>query len=321
MRKFLVIRFSSIGDIVLTSPVLRNLRIAYPEARIDFVTKRNFQFAIENNPHIDQVHYLDNDIGALIFDLKQRDYDTIIDLHNNIRSKQISKAFRGRNIRVLDKKNIKKWLLVNFKIDKLGNQHIVDRYLKTIESEVPNPDKEGLEYFLSINDTVNLREYSLAKDNFIAVVVGGSFSTKQYPAQKHIEWIQKYQGKIVLLGGKEDQNISKPIKEACSHVIDLCGALSFNESAYIISQARKVITNDTGLMHVAAAFDKEIISIWGNTTPSIGMTPFGIALEKNHIIEEKVSCRPCSKLGHNKCPKKHFDCMEKISNQKILQHL
>jgi ADP-heptose:LPS heptosyltransferase len=120
---------------------------------------------------------------------------------------------------------------------------------------------------------------------------------------------------IVLLGGKTEQAIGERIASAAgAHVVDLCAKLSLHQSAAVVQQSAKVITHDTGLMHIAAAFRKPIISVWGSTVPKFGMWPFyPTALELNTSVEVLgLSCRPCSKIGFDRCPKTHFKCMQSI---------
>ena len=151
------------------------------------------------------------------------------------------------------------------------------------------------------------------QNGYTVLVVGGSYFTKQIPINKLKEFCELSSKPLVLLGGKEDVLNSEEVHQAIlGKTINLCGQLNINQSASIIQQAHKVITSDTGLMHIAAAFKKNITSVWGNTIPEFGM---GVYLPSNEskIVEVKnLSCRPCSKLGHHSCPKKHFKCMNDI---------
>jgi ADP-heptose:LPS heptosyltransferase len=136
------------------------------------------------------------------------------------------------------------------------------------------------------------------------------------PLQKMISIGNKIKSPIILLGGKEDAVISQKLKSSLKgNVIDGCGNYSLNQSAAILKHAKLVITHDTGLMHIASAFRKKIISVWGNTVPEFGMYPYlPSALKANSTILEvkNLRCRPCSKIGFDKCPKGHFKCMNEI---------
>ena len=120
-----------------------------------------------------------------------------------------------------------------------------------------------------------------------------------------------------MLGGKADAETAKQLVKEFDHVKNACGQLSLNESAYVIKRAEAVITSDTGLMHIAAAFKKKIFSLWGNTIPEFGMTPYMAHTESKILEVKNLSCRPCSKLGYHKCPKGHFKCMQEINVNEI----
>ncbi len=322
MLKILVIRFSSIGDIVLTTPVVRILKKQFPDSQVHFLTKSQFSFLLENNPYIDKVISLSENFGQTIKELKNESYDHLIDLHNNLRTKRIKSALSIPDFTV-DKLNLKKWLLVNLKINKMPNQHIVDRYLETLSVfDVKNDDK-GLDYFIPEKDNYPISQINIAlSEGFVALVLGATYFTKQIPEQLAVDIINQTQLPFVLLGGKEDVEKSEKVeKKSKVQLINLCGKINLNQSASIIQQSKIVVSPDTGLMHIAAAFDKPIVSIWGNTVPEFGMSPY-LPNKDSKVFEiNKLSCRPCSKIGYDKCPKKHFDCMEKQDSKTISEYI
>lgn len=254
-------------------------------------------------------------------DLKKESYDFIIDLHKNFRSKGIIFYLR-KPVSSFSKINVNKWLIVNFKINKLPPVHIVDRYFQAVDKLGVKNDGKGLDYFIPKKDEVDLKTLpKLFQNGYVGWVIGGMHYTKMFPEEKIIEACGKINKSIVLLGGKNDFEKGERIRNFVGEkIFNACGKYSINQSASLVKQADKIITNDTGLMHMAAAFKKEIISLWGNTIPEFGMYPYMPGDEqKSHILEVKnLSCRPCSKLGFEKCPKKHFDCMEKIEVDKLI---
>ena len=155
------------------------------------------------------------------------------------------------------------------------------------------------------------------QNGFHVLVVGGSYYTKQIPINKLKEICVQSSLPLVLLGGKEDSGIAETVHQAFpDKTFNLCGKLNINQSASVIQQSKTVITSDTGLMHIAAAFKKDIISLWGNTIPEFGMGPY-LAGNNSQLLEVKnLPCRPCSKLGYKKCPKGHFKCMNDIDIKK-----
>jgi ADP-heptose:LPS heptosyltransferase len=316
--KFLIIRFSSIGDIVLTTPVIRCLKEQVEGSIVHYATKKQFFPLIKTNPYLDKIHCLDNNLPDLIQELKKENFDYIIDLHHNLRTFIIK-----LRLRVLDfsfhKLNLKKWLFVNFKIDRLPRIHIVDRYLQTLSLFDVVNDGKGLDFFIPENERFDIQQLPPEfRSGFIALVTGARHYTKQLPVDKIVALFELINKPVVLLGGKEDIATGEAIvnKTTCP-VFNACGKYSINQSASLTQQARLVITGDTGLMHIAAAFKKKIISIWGNTIPEFGMVPYLPDNESRIIQVEGLPCRPCSKIGTSSCPKKHFRCMNDIDIKQV----
>ncbi len=317
--KILVVRFSSIGDIVLTTPILRCIKQQLKDVELHYVTKHNFLSVIENNIYVDKVFTIKDSLKDVIPQLKKENYDYVIDLHHNIRTLKL-KTVLGKKSFSFNKLNWEKFLIVNFKKNKLPNVHIVDRYFETVESLGVKNDGKGLDYFINEKDEIDIPSSlpTLFHEDYNALVVGGSYFTKQIPIHKLKEICTKSSLPLILLGGKEDAAIAEQVYQFHKNkTINLCGKLNLNQSASIIQQANKVITSDTGLMHIAAAYKKDIISLWGNTIPEFGMGPY-LAGKNSQILEVKnLSCRPCSKLGYKKCPKGHFKCMNDIEIKSI----
>jgi ADP-heptose:LPS heptosyltransferase len=311
--KILVLRFSSIGDIVLTSPVVRCLAIQLPHAEIHFATKLENKFLLEFNPHIHKIHLLGESLNYLIQELKHEQFDYVIDLHNNLRTRQI-KARLGVKSFSFHKLNIQKWLLCNLKINSMPDVHIVDRYMKTVESLGVVNDDKGLDYFSCTCDSVE-PEYlpETHRNGFYAFAIGGQHVTKRLPATKIAEAIQQLNAPVILLGGKEDRKAGVEVLSLIPNkkiVFNGCGEFTFGSSAWLLSQSLGVLTNDTGLMHVAAAFKKRTVAFWGNTVPEFGMYPY--KTEFLTLENKALSCRPCTKIGYDKCPKGHFKCMNEL---------
>ena len=328
-RKILILRFSSIGDIVLTTPVVRALKVQLEDAEIHYCTKKSFATIVENNPYIDRVHLLEDSLNDLVAELNKEKFDFIVDLHNNLRTR-IIKIRLGKKSKSFDKLNWEKWLKVNLKIDHLPNTHIVDRYIDTLKPLGVKKDQLGLDYFIPEKDEVPLDWLpETHQKEYVAYAIGAQHATKRLPISRMIELCDKINKPIVLLGGKEDASVGEEIctfferSEKTAHnepgllemnkkaiIYNACGKFNLNQSASLLKQAKYVFTHDTGLMHIAAAFKKEIFSIWGNTIPMFGMYPYQT---KFTILENnKIDCRPCSKIGHDKCPKGHFNCMNGI---------
>ena len=319
MKKVLVIRFSSIGDIVLTSPVVRCVKDQM-NCEVHFLTKKQFAEIAESNPNIKKVYSIEKRVLEVSKQLKKENYDFVIDLHHNLRSAQVKTVLK-KSSSSFSKLNIKKWLIVNFKLNNLPDVHIVDRYFETVKSLGVRNDLKGLDYFIPKKDEVDLKTLPVVfQSGYIGFVIGAKFATKQMPAEKIISIISKINQPFILLGGEDDFEKGEKIRsQAASHkVFNACGKYRLSQSASLVKQAKKIITHDTGLMHIASAFKKEIISVWGNTIPEFGMIPYLPDKNSKMIQVKNLSCRPCSKLGYDTCPKGHFKCMNDISEEEIV---
>ncbi len=308
LKKILIIRFSSIGDIVLTTPVVRCIRQSMQDVEIHYLTRTSFRSIMDNNPIVDKVHAYTNSLSEVIPALKQEKFDYIVDLHNNLRSFRIKMMLR-RPSATFPKLNFKKWLLVNFKRKNMPDIHIVDRYFKAAEQLGVRNDGQGLDFFIAVKDRVDPQEtFGWPKQGYIGLVVGAAHFTKRIPLEKLREICAMIKLPIVALGGKEDAHIGEALeKEFPGHVYNSCGKFSLNQSASVVKNAKHIITADTGLMHIAAAFQRPITILWGNTVPELGMYPY--LTEWQSLEVEGLNCRPCSKIGFQKCPKGHFKCM------------
>lgn len=308
--KILIIRFSSIGDIVLTTPVIRCLQEQISGIELHYLTKKAFEPVLAGNPYIDKIHYLNESLSDTIVELKLENFDYVIDLHHNIRTLIIKKKL-GKPSSSFDKLNWQKWLLVRTGINMLPKEHIVDRYLKTVEFLGVENDGAGLDYFLIHNHHLSLL-LPPSHQQYIAIVIGAQHATKRLPVERLVELCMLIKHPVVLLGGPEDMERGEVILQASgNHVFNGCGKFKLDQSAFLVKMAKSVITHDTGLMHIAAAFKKTILSVWGNTVPEFGMFPYQV--KESFIYEVKgLSCRPCSKIGYAKCPRGHFKCMNQI---------
>ncbi len=311
-QRILIIRFSSIGDIILTSPVIRAVRERYPDAHIGFATKKQFTSLLQANPHVDSIHSLDQDFKRFQSEIKAANYTYYIDLHHNLRSKRLISSL-GIPGKAFNKLNLEKWLLVNFKWNRLPNTHIVNRYINTGAELELNYDGKGLDYFFPADYT----PIELPFDRYISIAIGGQHATKKLPTNKLAELIAGIELPVVLLGGPEDASVADAlVKESSKNeLLSYCGKASLADSAYIAQKSLGLITHDTGMMHIGAALNIPTLSVWGNTVPEFGMYPFypeqSENKRKSSQFEVKgLRCRPCSKIGYSACPKGHFKCMQ-----------
>ena len=321
--KVLIIRFSSIGDIVLTTPVIRCVKKQLPGAEVHYLTKFSYRSILESNPYIDKLHLLKDNLNDLLPLLVNEEFDYVIDLHHNVRTMKVKQALKKSEAFSFNKINIPKWFFTAFKINLLPRVHIVDRYMETVKKLGVINDGLGLDYFIPEIDNVPDNDIPMSHAyGYIGIVIGAALATKKLPTDKLKELCGKINFPIMLLGGPEDKAAGDEIASIDSiRIYNSCGKFNLNESADLVRRSKFIITHDTGLMHIAAAFKKQIISIWGNTVPGFGMGPYyGLANQPNDLFEVKnLWCRPCSKIGYAKCPLGHFKCMNKQDIEKIVQ--
>ncbi len=320
MAKFLIIRFSSIGDIVLASPVLRCVKKQLPDAAVHFLTRLSFKMVTASNPYVDKFFYFDKEINNLIETLKQENYDYVIDLQNNVRSNRIKRALKKKSY-TINKLSIEKILLTKFNINIMPGVHITQRSLQAVAKLGVKDDGLGLDYFIPPEDVVKESEIpTLHLFGFIAVVIGASYNTKKLPLHKLQELCNKIEYPVILIGGKEDRLTGDAIASVnADKIYNACGKFNLNESADLVRKSKLVISHDTGFQYIACAFYKQVLAIWGGTSPKLDVEPYygSVFMQQQtkpayENICLNLSCQPCSRYGLNKCPLGHFNCMEKI---------
>ena len=310
--KILVVRFSSIGDIVLTTPILRCIKNQLSDVTLHYVTKKSFVSILENNPNIDKIYSIQTSINEIISDLKKEKYDLVIDLHKNVRTLALKRKLNVPS-RSFPKINIEKWVLVKFKIDRMPKIHVVDRYFETVKHLGVQNDLKSCDFFISKESEVSISERFQLHSPYITIAIGAQFSTKRMPFDKLCEIISQINQPIILVGGTMDKEMADKINANFpqKNIVNACGGFTLQQSASIVKQSNVLLTNDTGLMHIASCFEIPVVSVWGNTVPSLGMFPYFPS--KKHLFSMHevagLSCRPCSKIGFKSCPKGHFNCM------------
>lgn len=324
--RLLFIRFSSIGDIVFTTPAIRCAKLQIPGVEIHFLTKASMKAVTEANPYIDHFHYFDKDLNATITGLKTFQFDYIIDLHKNVRTFQVQKALCVPSLSY-KKLSLQKFLLTKLHLNYMPDRHIADRSIDALANLGVVNDGKGLDYF--IPKEITLPSNALPKafqSGYIALVIGASYASKKLPVASLQALCHKIPYPIVLIGGKEDQaegaaiEAINPIK-----IFNACGKFNLHESAILVKNARTVIAHDTGFLYIACAFHKKTVAIWGATSPALQVEPYypttTDSLYQNewyfNAIVPNLPCQPCSNYGTKQCPQGHFACMKKQDLQSI----
>ena len=319
INRVLIIRLSSLGDILLVTPFIRSLKIQFPSVKIDMIVRKEYSDAIKLNTNIDQKFYYfrnDDENKNLITNLSKENYDLIIDLQNNLRSKKIISSLNVKAVK-FKKSSWQKFLLVNFKINRLKDTpQIPVRYAKTIPDI--RLDNKGIDLF---TDKIPSKKIS-DKNNLIGLCPGARHFTKRYPKEYFIELGKLLVNKgyiIVLFGGRIDKDLCAEIANEIPGSIDLSNEDDLLQTASDMKNCLAIVCNDSGLMHVASSAGTKVIAIFGSTVKEFGFTPYNC---QNLILENNsLSCRPCSHIGKDHCPKRHFKCMNEIKPEFVFEKI
>ena len=329
-KNILIFRLSSIGDIILTTALIRCIRKTFPVSQITFVVKKEFHDLIKYNTNLNKIIAYDKSTGfkglqILRQNIKRNRYDWFIDIHNNIRSNYVKRNSRIPLKTVYKKYIIKRWILINTGINLYKqNKPVLLRYFDALKILDVKYDGEGTEVFFSdghmqkVRDTLESNGY---KNSRIAVLCpGASYKNKQWTMEgfAEIAGILKERGfYVVLLGGKTDIKNCRNVNEINNNnLLNIAGELKLLESAALLSISDIVVTNDSGMLHMAQSQKKPVVAIFGPTTKELGYFPIP---QKSRIAEVELSCRPCTPKGLNHCPKKHFKCMKNISSKMVIK--
>lgn len=317
-NKILIVRLSSLGDILLTTPLIRSIKLEYPNIKLDFLVRQEYEDTIKYNPHLRNIITLNREydkkkIANLVIG---NDYDLIIDLQNNFRSKSIIKYSKAKIVRY-KKPYLKRFLLVNFKINRFDDIiPIPKRYADSIPSF--NLDEKGLELFLPKEISPQIADF----EKIVAICPGSQHYTKMWPEEFFVKLGNKLSElgyKIILLGGKSDIELCKRLEHQIKDSISFANNNNLVQIAANMKQCNFIISNDSGMMHTALAINKPVIAIFGSTVKEFGFFPYkgtNLVIENNNL-----SCRPCSHIGLKRCPKKHFKCMKELNPEMVFEKI
>ncbi|NUN69782.1 MAG: lipopolysaccharide heptosyltransferase II [Bacteroidetes bacterium] len=336
-----VLRLSSIGDIVLTSPLLRVFRQAVgKDARVDFVVRKEYADLVRSCHHLSIVHEYDvasgySGLKELARQLREERYELVIDLHDSIRTKLLRAACKADDVVVMDKRKLERWLLVNLKRNAYSDAlTVAERYIETVEKYGIVNDNKGLEIF--IPDTtlfeVSGRMAKLRLNQFekvIGLCPGSKHFTKRWPKERFaevaVQAAQEFHAKVLLFGGKDEMEDCRFVEEEVARrvgpasVAMFAGEYSLLESTATLEFCDVVVTNDSGLMHLAAAKQRRIVAIFGSTVREFGFAPYGT--EAVVLENESLDCRPCTHIGRKDCPKGHLKCLTEIPAEQVMTAL
>lgn len=330
--RILLIRLSSIGDIILTTPLIRLLQQRFPGAELDFVIKKRFTDLVKANPHLNHIYAYDESLGfadlaRIRRAIRQRRYEVVLDLHKNLKSLFLTAGLTGCRLWRLQKFGLKRFLLVYLKWN--WYREIVPvyrRYIDTAASLQVRDDGLGPEFFLASETKAQVLRL-LSAENLapgrpaIAIAPGAGFFTKRWLPDRFARVAHDLQrnlgAQILIIGGTQDQSWATEIKNQLNGpVLNLAGRLSLMETACVLAQCDLLIANDSGMMHLASALGIKVVAIFGATVAEFGFFPFAA---QSRVLQRPLRCRPCSHIGSHKCPQGHFRCMKEIQTDQVYQ--
>lgn len=328
-QKILILRLSSIGDIILTSPLVRAVREKFPNAQIDFLIKKEFADVMRYNPNINNLICFDKKEKNALKNLKQQirneKYDWCIDIHKNLRTRLLKSGIPFTYKTQYNKQIFNRTLLVWFKINRFKNiKPAYLKYFEAVEKFGIQYDGKGTEVFVPKEISIKIKSELIAnnyKDDkkLIVICPAASFLNKRWKSEGFAEvadyLIEKHNAFVVFLGGKQDIELCEKTKNLMkNNSVNFAGKFTLIESAALLKECNLCLTNDTGMLHLAQSQKKATVAIFGATVKELGYFPLP---EKSIVVEKDLPCRPCTHNGLNKCPKKHFKCMNDISVEDV----
>lgn len=334
IEKILIVRFSSLGDIILTTPVLETLRAKFPRSQIHFLTKTRYADLLVHDPRIHTLIEFDpqgNHKGFKGFkrlsrELNSNDFDLLIDLHSNLRSFFLRRLVKSNTKIKYRKRWFSRFLMIHFKFLKTKPVNTLESYLGAFKKLRIDPEKKAPTLFVGQNDIdfsdKFMLEAGIKKDDIvIGVHPGARWETKRWDEEKFERvcrnLIQKENIRIILFGDSDDKELIQRITEKLpnSKVVRAIG-LPLSRLMSLIRSCDCLITNDSGPMHLAEGFKVPVVAIFGPTHPKLGFAPTG---SENVILCADVKCSPCSLHGEKKCRKKTRLCMDLITPDMVVE--
>ncbi len=332
--RILVIRLSSLGDIILTTPVLDALKENYPNSQISFLTKQEYQGLFEADPRVDSVIYFEpkgRDKGFsgfinLIESLNREKFDLVVDLHSNLRSFLIRLLVKsGKKVRY-NKGLITRLRMVYFKKTRVNPVSVVENYLQSL-------GKIGKSSWSRIPGIYSEKENEIWAENFLAenglskneiligIAPGARWETKRWDPDKFVSVAEglshDLSSKVLLVGDAQDQKLISEIEGQVGKGGTICAIdLPLDKLVILVKRCDLLISNDSGPMHLASALGVPTIGIFGPTSPVLGFSPSGL---EDKVFWAGAECSPCSLHGEKRCVKKSRYCMDNIKPEEIIQ--
>lgn len=322
----LIVRLSSIGDIALTTPLIRAVRRRYPSAQIDFVVKREFAELLRTNPYLNQVYEYEARTGvtgliSLAASLRRHHYDLYVDIHNNLRSHLLRYAIQPTRSVTYSKQTLRRMLLLKFKINRYAEiLQVPDRYLQPLRQFGVVNDELGLELFPTPAQYAKVQaifERERLAETELTIGFGpiAAHPLKQWGLEKFVELgkelVQRFGARILLFGGQREVIPIRRLAEQIPNApVMFAGELSLLETAAAVRRCAAFVGNDTGIAHIAAAMQRKVVVFFGPTVEEFGFYPYRTP---SRVLCKSLPCRPCTPTGKGRCKIRTHACLKNIT--------
>jgi lipopolysaccharide heptosyltransferase II len=333
VENILVIRFGALGDVILTLPVLDALKNRWPEARLSIAVKEAYASLFSEGSAVERVFALD---GAGVHRglggfrryaewLRQESFDLVLDLHSSLRSRALAERLRASRIRRVSLQHFRRRALVRFGKPLCGfPEHAVDRFLATIRTDGDPPVNRipRLEIALRARRTIAalLDEQGVGtEEELVCLAPGAGRWTKRWPWERYgvlAARLARESSRVVcVVGSDEEAKLVRRVADQAGHKRVFSHVTSdLMEHAAMMERASRLVTNDSGLMHLGVAAGTPVVALFGSTTPTLGFCPLG---EHDQVLSVALRCRPCSLHGLERCRRGDLACLERISVDRV----
>lgn len=330
LRRILMIRMSSLGDIILTTPVLRLVRHYCPEAQIEFLVKAEYQDVLRENPCVDRLWLLDTrqPLRHMLRQLRQTRYDLVLDLHRTLRSRLLYRGVSSRRRLAYGKRTLRRALLVHLKWNTLrAKTPVPELYAAPLRHLGMTAPLAGTDMYIDAESREAVRKDLVqtfagqTERPLLAVAPGSRWPTKRWPVERFAQVAQelatRHDAGVVIVGDRHDEPMAADLcRRLSAPVLNRVGQLSIMQTAALLQRTNLLLSNDSGLMHMATALQVPVVAVFGPTVPEFGFYPFQAQAQ---VLSHPMSCQPCSTKGSDRCPRHHHDCMQRVSSAQVFE--
>ena len=323
--RILLVRFGSIGDVLLTTPLLRAIRERHPEAFIAYLTKSVHLPLVADNPRLNEVIAFEPgmSIATVAERVRAAGFDHRLDLHGNLRTRALRALVPGRWTGY-PKHRVARTVLIRTKRDIYRDRrHVAERYFDAAGGLDVRPDGRPPEFFPSAASVAAAEAWlagaGLGDQPFVALAPGAAHATKRWPEDR---WQALARGLsergfgVAVVGGPGDRDVADSIASATAGAASAAGRTTLQETGAVIRRAAALVSGDTGVMHMATAVGTGVVALFGPTVRQFGFFPYS---DDARVVELPLGCRPCSAMGGPVCPLGHHRCLRDIAPQPVME--